>query len=351
MKIESIHLHSVGPIEKRRIELADQWEGGLHRAVLFSGCNGSGKSTVFRAVAHLWTLAGQWLSTPRHKAKMTTPSVRWLSRWQAAAVVLESVPEVGRLGIFFGEPGKFEALRDEYPELMWLGETREDTGRPGRPAKLLLHKEAEALEALASRYRTVFLNDSDELPNMVYLDGEDRRWVTPTKGLGEVVPDDPQLRWLVGYRANEEWKGQLEASLLALKTVNPGKFQSVLADLNALLAAKNILPEPDKTTLRLRVQLSGSGGEHSLDDLSAGEHQVLIQLYLVSRFLKPGGIVLIDEPDLHLHPSLVASFLSRLEAQVKARDGQLLLTSHNPAIWERYENQALRVQLDHGGVA
>jgi AAA15 family ATPase/GTPase len=95
------------------------------------------------------------------------------------------------------------------------------------------------------------------------------------------------------------------------------------------------------------VELSSGLVKHTLDDLSAGEHQVLIQLYLVSRFLKPGGVVMIDEPDLHLHPSLVPSFLARLETQVKERNGQLILTSHNPAIWDRYENKALRIQLDN----
>lgn len=56
------------------------------------------------------------------------------------------------------------------------------------------------------------------------------------------------------------------------------------------------------------------GARHSLDELSAGEHQVLILVYLISRWLQPGGIVLIDEPDLYLHPSLVSGLLANLEA-------------------------------------
>src|SRR2546425_8252444 len=55
---------------------------------------------------------------------------------------------------------------------------------------------------------------------------------------------------------------------------------------------------------------------------------VLIQLYLVSRWMNKGGVVMIDEPDLHLHPSLLNAFLSRLETLVTERKGQLLLTSH-----------------------
>lgn len=348
MKIKSIHLQGVGPVSDRCFDFSDEWRGGLHHEILFSGCNGSGKSTILRAVANLWQAAGQWLSTPGQKIRYTLPAAKWLSRWKSCAVLLDDVREVGQLGIYWGDPARFEELQAKHSEFFWLGETRQETGRRGRPAKMLIHRGAEMMYSIASYYRELTLAGVDRIGNMLHLDGEERRWVTPVKGVGEVVADDPQLQWLVNYRANEEWKGQLEASLIALKTVDPDKYVSVLKDLNALLVGKSILFDPDKDTLRLRVELSSSQTEHTLDDLSAGEHQVLIQLYLVSRFLKPGGVVMIDEPDLHLHPSLVSAFLARLEAQVKERDGQLILTSHNPAIWERYENKALRIQLDHG---
>ncbi len=36
-------------------------------------------------------------------------------------------------------------------------------------------------------------------------------------------------------------------------------------------------------------------------------------LFTIQRWLKPGGIVLIDEPDLHLHPSVIAPLLAAIE--------------------------------------
>jgi len=71
----------------------------------------------------------------------------------------------------------------------------------------------------------------------------------------------------------------------------------------------------------------------------------MIQLYLASRFMQRGGLLLIDEPDLHLHPALIGPFLARLEELVQQRNGQLFLTSHLPAIWERYEAHGHREQL------
>ena len=57
---------------------------------------------------------------------------------------------------------------------------------------------------------------------------------------------------------------------------------------------------------------------------------------------------MIDEPDLHLHPSLLSFYLTRLEHLVKSRDAQLILTSHNPELWSRYEAKGNRVQLGGG---
>lgn len=48
---------------------------------------------------------------------------------------------------------------------------------------------------------------------------------------------------------------------------------------------------------------------------------MLIMIYLISRWLQPGGIVLIDEPDLYLHPSLVSGLLANLERLVAGQAG------------------------------
>lgn len=45
-------------------------------------------------------------------------------------------------------------------------------------------------------------------------------------------------------------------------------------------------------------------------------------LFTVQRWLQPGGVVLIDEPDLHLHPSLISPLLASIE-NIVAENGQL----------------------------
>jgi predicted ATPase len=116
--------------------------------------------------------------------------------------------------------------------------------------------------------------------------------------------------------------------------------------LNKFLHDKEIETDIRTGENRLRVKLKNSRGKfHFLDDLSAGEHQILIQLYLLHRWLEPAGIILIDEPDLHLHPSLIPGFLASLESLVEKKKGQLLITSHLPDLWNRYESIGRRISL------
>ena len=119
--------------------------------------------------------------------------------------------------------------------------------------------------------------------------------------------------------------------------------------MNAFLSGKAILPEVKLGENRIRVQLQ-DGGTHGLDELSAGEHQVLILLYQISRWMEKGGVVLIDEPDLYLHPSLIAPMLTRLERMVQERGGQLIISSHVPEVWARYEAIGHRVLLGQPAV-
>lgn len=346
MKIRSIHLRNVGPLAEYDQSFEDDWKGGLHEMILFSGPNGCGKSSVLRSIAYMWTLTGRWLSTPAKHVPTKTWSREWFTKQKAsAAVILDGVPEIGQLGLFFGDPALLEQLASRFPDARWLGESYPPPSGPGRPPRKLLHSSADWLPQLSEQYRKLILNGGEALPNMIHLDGEERRWVAPRQGLGAVVADDPQLIWLVGYRAGWDWQGQLEASLIAQKTLNEDRYHAMIRDLNRFLAPKEIDPQPTQE-LRLQVKTPRtSGGTHGLDELSAGEHQILIQIYLVSRWLQKGGIVMIDEPDLHLHPSLLSLFLSTLERLVRERMGQLVLTSHNPELWRRYENKGLRIQL------
>ena len=351
MKISRLFFDELGPLGTQEISLLNDWDDSIESRALFTGPNGCGKSTVLRAVAKLWEAAGYWLDQRKVLPQKNSPR-EWLQLWGGCAVLIEGLPYLDQpLGLFFGEQTWCEQLHNQHPEICWLGETISRTGKPGAPKRELHLPSGQWLERWAEARRKLILTfEKSAWPNVIYLDAEERRWVTPKRGVGEPKPDDSGLRWLPRYVASDDWKGQLEASLITLKTSQLHTYHSVIRQLNAFLSGKEIDPDIKPGDNRLRVKLKGQRGQsHLLDDLSAGEHQVLILIYLLARWAEEGCVVLIDEPDLYLHPSLTSGMLASLEQIVAEKQGQLLITSHQPDIWQRYEAVGKRIELGFEG--
>lgn len=347
MKIKSIHFQDVGPLGNQPISLVNDWDDSLEPRALLSGPNGCGKSTVLRAVAMLWDALGYWLDHRKPLPK-SHAAREWLQRWGGCAVVLHGVTaDTPDVGLVFGDLAWCEALRAAQPGVSWFAESVARTGKPGNPTrKLSVPAEPWVLAWSEARKKMILSFDKATFPNVVFLDAEERRWVLPRKSVGEHVADQPGKRWLPKYIASEDWRDQLEASLITLKTTQLHKYHEVVRLLNTFLLGKDIDPDIAPGESRLRVKLNGKRGQHhSLDELSAGEHQVLILLFLLSRWAEKGVVVLIDEPDLYLHPSLVGGMLASLEKLVSDLDGQLIITSHSVDIWQRYEASGKRIEL------
>ncbi len=99
-------------------------------------------------------------------------------------------------------------------------------------------------------------------------------------------------------------------------------------------------------TQRPRFRLS-TGEVLTSDRLSAGERSILINLCMILRWLGPGGIVLIDEPELHQHISLMRSSLSVIDQLIEEEfRGQLLVASHAPEVWDYFRRSNAIVDLE-----
>ena len=359
MKIKTFYLHEAGPFSEGEISLVNDWTGSIADKVLFSGPNGCGKSTILRMVAMLWSATGYWLDK-RKPLLHSSSEYKWLQRFGGVAVVLDDLPlRPGRrikgffpdewiLGLFFGDTNWHAELADKHPEITWFGESIQTTGKRGKPKRKLIQPGKDIMEAWSTARKSMIITSEKAMvSNVIYLDAEERRWVPPLRNVGTPIPDDQNLRWLTTYRVNEDWKGQLEAALINLKIVeSEKKYNEVIRELNKFLAGKKINPKVNSIENRLRVDVNKQRSTwHYLDELSAGEHQVLILIFMLSRCLEHGGIVLIDEPDLYLHPSLIPGLLSRLEGITEKREGQFVITSHIPEVWERYESRGMRIRL------
>lgn len=350
MRIRAIHTYEFGALGTQSFDFRDSWSDETATRILLSGANGCGKSTLLRGIAMLWDAFGYWL----HKRQPIFPNQR-ASLWPKSGLVLnlEALPFSAPKNILlFSTPqskGESDAwlsgIRQLYPDYEIMGQFG---FVPFSGLELLLPTQASWLDKWTlARQKMLVSPQPSESPNILFLDAEERRWVTPKHGLGEIKSENMEQRWLSSYRATENWDGQVESALLGMKIASEERFSKLVDNMNSFLSGKEILKEVILGENRLRVQLA-NGSTHGIDELSSGEHQVLIQLYMVDRWMERGGIVMIDEPDLYLHPSLISGFLAQLENMVAERDGQLIITSHVPDVWSRYEAIGQRVLLGMG---
>ncbi|MBK8453442.1 MAG: AAA family ATPase [Thiofilum sp.] len=341
MRIRAIHTYEFGALGTQSFDFRDSWSDETATRILLSGANGCGKSTLLRGIAMLWSAFGYWLHNRKHLPEKSVER-RFLSMGGGFAIVVENLPfaETKSLLLAFGEGHWSTNPALVKPDYIALGEGSGFGRIYFHPSDYdpFLNNWTRA------RQKMLVSPQPSESPNILFLDAEERRWVTPKYGLGEIKAENMEQRWLSSYRATENWDGQVESALLGMKIASEERFSKLVDNMNSFLSGKEILKEVILGENRLRIQLA-NGSTHGIDELSSGEHQVLIQLYMVDRWMERGGIVMIDEPDLYLHPSLISGFLAQLENMVAERDGQLIITSHVPDVWSRYEAIGQRVLL------
>jgi predicted ATPase len=81
----------------------------------------------------------------------------------------------------------------------------------------------------------------------------------------------------------------------------------------------------------LDVLLEDAGGfRASLEDCGTGLETVLFVLSALHR--GDGSVVLVDDPEAHLHPSAQATFARVVAERARESGGQVIFATHSPAI-------------------
>jgi putative AbiEii toxin of type IV toxin-antitoxin system len=119
-------------------------------------------------------------------------------------------------------------------------------------------------------------------------------------------------RWL--ERINQAWRrfhGDDDETTIDAQIVDPDA-EELFADLFVLRGGRRVC---------------------SVDEVSAGEIELLsFAGWLITNDFK-GGLLVVDEPELHLHPRWQSTFLPALHDL--APDAQFIVASHADAVWEQ----------------
>ena len=99
---------------------------------------------------------------------------------------------------------------------------------------------------------------------------------------------------------------------------------------------------PDKTYEGVRPQARGAlefpvrlktGEVHDIDDLSSGEKEILYGYLKLKNSTPPNSVILLDEPELHLHPTLLQGFADFYYRNLGLSQGnQLWLVTHSDTL-------------------
>jgi energy-coupling factor transporter ATP-binding protein EcfA2 len=111
---------------------------------------------------------------------------------------------------------------------------------------------------------------------------------------------------------------------------------------NQYLVKKRIKPNLENRNL---FQVIDDESNENIDNLSAGESQLLTILYYAIFIARGDSILIIDEPELSMHISWQRRLARDLRQIARVNQSQIVLITHSPQIVDRYSN--LVVELDY----
>ncbi|WP_295431256.1 AAA family ATPase [uncultured Thiodictyon sp.] len=196
-----------------------------------------------------------------------------------------------------------------------------------------------------------FESDALSYPTLIYFSAYRNIVRTPDEERAIIAPRDWNYRPVHLFDVEgHDWRDSLDNLLVWLKWLDDGRFDKAVAVINErvfkvgdpTLSAgkrlKGIRKEPPEAIVE-----SDDGQQHRLDRLSSGEKS-LVQLYLrLGSHMTQNTIVLVDEPEVHLHRSLQYDVLYTLTnlAQQHFPHVAVFLATHSERMMKAYAlNQA-----------
>jgi len=332
MRIDRVIVQGLRALEHRDDRLATDdrpWPAACLR-----GLNGSGKTTWLEAIAQIWI----WFRRCMKRRAWVEPSSDLLGEAELVAVHFCGLPA----------PTDRPELRDLW--IVWgRGAALADFIAAEQPFGLTLHLgqptwDVPLLEWWDTAYSKAELGHG-KMPNIVWIEAENK-WIPELKGEELTRPAESRpFEAVPRYLPLARGASHLEGILSTLKLVYEDRY-AALQQWIAELFPGLTLHDFEEATRRPRFRLTSTGTLLTVDRLSAGERSALINLAMVLRWLGPGGIVLLDEPELHQHLSLMGGSIAVLEEVVTRGGGQLIVASHAPEVWHHFRGRGALIELD-----
>ena len=293
----------------------DEVEFRLPGHVVLAGPNNTGKTTVLQAIAS-WSLALQrWRELNdfnRRRGYTRAP----IARQAFAAVPLRSFDLLWKNRDYRGQ---IEIELDFSPGV------------------------SVGMEFHADSTEQIYVRPNATVPAEVLRNlSLDAVFVPPMTGLSteEPVFQPPMIEHLLGLGR----PGEVLRNLLAEASRNEFAWNELQASIRKLFGY--VLLPPDATGAYIRAEYIATDNDPSLDIASAGSgfQQVLMLLTFLNS--RRGAVLLLDEPDAHLHVILQDAIYHELRAAAARQGSQLIIATHSEIVINSVEPRELCVTLN-----
>lgn len=329
LRIVGLHIRGLRAI--RSLDLPEDglgWNGQIPDLVIVGGVNGSGKTTLLEFLVSVLELLGDPRMTSHAFGPPELRSVPKTLQVDEAWVDLQ----VGIPGSMYGVVrflignGDFVERHIRSDSIVYqMEDNRAYIGSDGQDVEQLI-------EWLSKRDRP----DRPISPGVVYFPSEERtlalleeRYKTPGR---MPMREEFIFRW----SPPKEWKDSLEARLYGARWDDlNAKEEGRPEDAYHFEAYSRAFERFFEGTKRLKWERGEliveirNGAKHDLSGLSSGEKQVIVLMAELLQRWRPGSLVLIDEPELHLHSHWQTRLWEALIYWQRERGGQVIVATQS----------------------
>jgi predicted ATPase len=324
---------------ERRISFVDPVTDTVRPVTVLAGSNGSGKTTLLDAIEALLTLL-----VDQHNPTDLVNEVLWWGGGICLTVEfsLNDLPKsVWSYNSLKRDESEIVTIKVGEIEMPYDPRTEEDFAPfifagelDGKQGLVLIRSQPLGAQVLLQTISQMIQSKTGLHNGLLYLP-HDRR-LAVTRG-GPIEPPLEKREWLFRFSPSDEWQGSLEHLWV---------WQNYLDLEQSTKDRQNLIPfvETVETVLgndrRIRVYQGqvlvpvswGQGIERpdaSLDQLPSGEQQVLLLFGELARRRRRGAVIMIDEIENSLHPTLQRLVMWNLRRIAREWDAQVIVATHS----------------------
>jgi len=166
-------------------------------------------------------------------------------------------------------------------------------------------------------------------------------FIPPMTGLGieEPVYQTPKINQLLGRGQ----PGEVLRNLLVEAHAKHDAWEKLTASMLDMFGYE-LLP-PNSTGADIRAEYRESAARNPLDIAAAGSGFQQVLMLLCFLYARPASVLLLDEPDAHLHVILQDAIYRKLRAVAEENRSQLIISTHSEAVINSVEPRELCVLL------